>query len=884
MSGARPSEVQVDLSSCDREPIHVPGSIQAHGVLLAVSEPDLTVTHASANAEIVLGASQRCLGRGLAAVVGGEPLAAIRRGMTDCDLGQHPCRIGGFAAPSGRLYDVLAHRHGGALFLEFEPAAERDPTHDRLQDYVAAESDRLDRATTLEGLCVAAAAAVRRLSGFDKVMVYRFDQDWNGTVLAEEGPADMEAYLGLRFPASDIPAQARELYRLNPVRLIPDVGYAPVPVDAAAQAAPPLDLSYAVLRSVSPVHVEYLKNMAVAASMSVSVLRGGRLLGLIACHHRRPRFVPHAVRSACAVLARLLAQLLGASEAWQEAAYGERVNAARARLVKHVGSREHLADALVERAEELLQVVDAEGAALCVDGECRLVGATPPAECISRLAEWLAAAEGPVFHTDWLAGSFPEAAEFRGRASGLLAVTLSSVYRNYLMWFRPEQVQTVRWAGDPSKPVSPSTATDRLHPRRSFQAWAEQVGQRSRPWRPAEVAAAAALREALVDAVLRKAEEAAARAKDHFLAVLSHELRTPLSPVLTAASALEQDPSLSADAREMMRIIRRNVELETRLIDDLLDLTRISKGKLVLNPETLDLHSVISAALEVCDADLHEKGIDVAVAADAAAHHVEGDRIRLQQVLWNLLKNAIKFTPPGGRIDVRTSNENGARVRVEVADTGAGIDPAVLPGIFNAFEQGGRTVTSRYGGLGLGLAIAKTLVEIHRGRISASSRGKGHGATFVVELPTVPPAPTPDAGAAPAGGAAGATPGGAKVRILLVEDHKDTARVMARLLEQLQYEIRTADSLAAARKLVAGYSFDLVISDLGLPDGSGNDLMRELRGTRGMRGIALTGWGMEEDVAQSRDAGFDRHLTKPVDFASLQAAIRAIVAVDRSGG
>ena len=883
MSGVPPSGPEIDLTNCDREAIHVPGSVQPHGVLLALREHDLVITHASANAALIAPPPAPAVGADLRAFLGPEPFDALRRGLPACDGRPLACHAGTIAAPSGTAFDVLAHRQAGSLILEFEPRAPlQGGDAERLEDHLAAATARLERAASVEDLGAATAAAVRRLTGFDKVMLYQFDDDWNGTVLAEDGPPEMDAYLGLRFPASDIPAQARELYRLNPVRLIADVDYAPAPLLASPDAAAPLDLTYAVLRSVSPVHVEYLKNMRVAASMSVSIVRGGRLWGLIACHHRAPRYVPHAVRSACTILAQFVAQLVSSIESRREADYAARVRVVQSQLLKRVAGTDQQVDALADHGDDLLRVAGATGAAVCLNGECRLLGVTPAAEDVSRLGDWLAATGAPpLFHTDWLPGQHADADRYRDRAAGVLAVTLSSVYRNYVMWFRPERVQTVTWAGNPDKPVEPQRDEPRrLHPRKSFAAWTEQVGRRSAPWRPAELDAAASLREALVDAQLRRAEEAAARAKDQFLAVLSHELRTPLSPVLTAASALEYDESLPPGARDIMRMIRRNVELETRLIDDLLDVTRISKGKLVMTPAVVDVHTLVEHTIEVCERDLHEKGIHVTVAATAAAHHVEGDPARLQQVLWNILKNAIKFTPPGGAIAIRTVNQGGGggRVRVEVTDSGAGIDPAVLPHIFNAFEQGGRTVTSRYGGLGLGLAIARTLVELHRGRLTAASAGKGHGATFTVDLPTVPAPAKPAARPKTAGAADDPAAGTPRLRILLVEDHKDTAKVMARLLEQANYEIRTADSIDAARRLVAGHAFDLVISDLGLPDGNGTDLMVELRARHGIKGIALTGWGMEDDVRRSREAGFDRHLTKPVNFQALKAAIREVTA------
>jgi light-regulated signal transduction histidine kinase (bacteriophytochrome)/ActR/RegA family two-component response regulator len=850
----------------------VPGSIQPHGVLLAVRAADRIVTHASANAGRIAAGPGPVVGEPLAGVLTEAVHDTICRGISEC-LTSQLCHVGTTNANGrGERFNILMHCTGDTLVIEFEPTAAQPRSSERLQDLLAQEAELLERTRSIEALCGETCAAVRRLTGFDKVMVYRFDDDWNGTTIAEDAADGMDLYLDLRFPASDIPAQARELYRLNPIRLIADVDYVPVPLDAADGAAAPLDLTHAVLRSVSPIHIEYLKNMGVAASMSVSILRDGRLWGLIACHHRSPHLVPYDVRRACTLLGKLVAQLISSIESRLDAEYATEVRQVQSRMLAQLAGRDDFVEALLDREGDLLRLVDADGVAVCLEGECRLLGKTPAEEEVVGILSHLAP-EGALFKTDWLVEQHPEAERFRDRAAGLLVVTLSSVQRHYLVWFRAESVQTVRWAGNPNKPAYPVDGELRLHPRKSFETWKEQVGRKSRPWRSAELEAALSLREALVDAMLRRAEEGAARAKDQFLAVLSHELRTPLNPVLTVASALEVDPSLSAENREMMRIVRRNVELETRLIDDLLDVTRISKGKLALTVETLDVHTLVERSLEVCERDLSEKGMTVNFTRDAALAYVEGDSARLQQVLWNILRNAIKFTPPGGSISIRTDNPDPRRVRVEITDTGIGIAAELVPNIFNAFEQGDRTVTTRYGGLGLGMAIAKTLVELNGGRISVSSAGKGHGATFAIQLPVVP---SPVAKEVATETTSSAIRGSAKLRILLVEDHKDTARIMARLLEQLDYEIKTADSLAAARKLTAIHSFDLVVSDLGLPDGSGNDLMRELREKYAIKGIALTGWGMEEDVRATVEAGFDRHLTKPINFQSLVSAIREV--------
>jgi len=376
--------------------------------------------------------------------------------------------------------------------------------------------------------------------------------------------------------------------------------------------------------------------------------------------------------------------------------------------------------------------------------------------------------------------------------------------------------------------------------------------------------------QALVEA------ETASRAKDRFLAILSHELRTPLTPVLTALQLLEAG-DLSAESRELISLIRRNVELETRLIDDLLDLTQISRGKLRLQPAPTNLHDKLRSALETVQEEILRKRQQVTLELNAAHPIVNADPARLQQVLWNLLRNAVKFTPENGTITVRTSNLDNQVVRVEVSDTGIGMAPDTVGRIFNPFEQGGNEVTRRFGGLGLGLNICRVLVESHGGKIRAASPGVGQGATFTDDWPTqatvtATTAPSP----APA-----ETPAAPAARVLLVEDHRDTAMLMTRLLKRYGYQVHTADSVASALSAADAQEFDLVVSDIGLPDGSGLDLMPQLRERHSLRGIALSGFGMEEDVARSHTAGFAAHLVKPVDSKQLEQALQRVVSAGK---
>lgn len=366
--------------------------------------------------------------------------------------------------------------------------------------------------------------------------------------------------------------------------------------------------------------------------------------------------------------------------------------------------------------------------------------------------------------------------------------------------------------------------------------------------------------------------EAANAAKDQFLAVLSHELRTPLTPVLLAVDDLSRDKTLSPSLRSVMEMTRRNIELEARLIDDLLDLTRIQRGKLQLHRTAIDAHALLQSSLEICNADIASKKLCISLELGAEHYYVDADPARLQQVFWNLIKNSVKFTPTGGSIIFRSRNgERG--IEVEVEDSGIGIEPDLLHKVFNAFEQGESLRGRRFGGLGLGLAISKNLVEAHGGTIGVRSRGRDLGATFLVTLATVaPPAVAPNDvtnDAEEAGDASG-------LRILLAEDNHDTGTLMRKILERRGYRVDLVTGVEAALTHAQRHVYDLLISDIGLPDGSGLELIERIRHIRPIPGIAMSGFGMDDDIRRSREAGFTEHLTKPVSINKLDEVIKRI--------
>jgi signal transduction histidine kinase/ActR/RegA family two-component response regulator len=365
--------------------------------------------------------------------------------------------------------------------------------------------------------------------------------------------------------------------------------------------------------------------------------------------------------------------------------------------------------------------------------------------------------------------------------------------------------------------------------------------------------------------------EAANRTKDNFLAMLSHELRTPLTPVIAALDGLGSVPTQSEETKAALAMIRRNVELESQLIDDLLDLTRIARDKLQLNFVAMDAHQAITNVAEICRNEAQMGKLRVHLNLRAGAHHVSADPAKFQQIVWNLLKNAIKFTPEGGEISISTTNVTPQIFTLSVRDTGIGIEPDILPRIFDPFEQGNRSFQSRFGGLGLGLAISKSLAQAQGGTLVAQSEGRDHGSTFVLTMNTTPP---PQRWTAPE---QIEPPESRPLRILLVDDHQDTCTALERLLVRRGHLVAAAQSVRSAMETAGRNKFDLVISDIALPDGTGMELMACLRAMSPIRGIAISGFGMNGDIERSLGAGFSEHLVKPIKLEKLEAAIDRVM-------
>lgn len=743
-----------DLTICDREPIHIPGRIQPHGLLLALSEPDLLILQVSANIEQQLGiAPSSLLGQPLSSLLGDHDLAYLRSVLVLDDLEQNPLYVWTVPlSPTQQQFDGVVHRHGGVLILELEPAspaASPAPDFFRLVKLAVA---RLQRAPTLAEFCHAASREVRALTGFDRVMIYRFDADGHGSVIAEAVAEGLEPYLGLHYPASDIPQQARALYLRNWLRLIPSVDYTPAelvpPLTPGTQS--PLDLSYATLRSVSPVHLEYLSNMGVAASMSISIVHEGALWGLIACHHMTPRALPFAIRMACELLGQSVSLQLGAKYQAEMATYHAQLNDVSAQLVQAMAQDSSWRSILLNGRPNLLQFIDATGAALCIDDEIETLGQTPSHHDIRTLVDWLASGpEVEVYATASVSADLPALASCKDVASGVLAVPLAHANGDYLLWFRPEVLQTVSWGGEPTKALVPSEDGLRLSPRKSFARWQQVVGLHAQPWHAAEIAAARELRNAMLSVVLRRAAqltrinidlERSNNELDAFAYIASHDLKEPLRGLHNYAHFLLEDyqDRIDPDGQAKLKTMIRLTQRMDALLDSLLHYSRVGRVELAMQETNLD--QLLREVLDRLTVTLKEQQVQVRIPRPLPV--LRCDRVRLGEVFYNLISNAAKYSTgsqpwleigyhaPGEAAEGRSQAVR--HYTFYVRDNGIGIAEKHFETIFRIFKRlHGREQFG--GGAGVGLTIAKKIIERHSGTIWVESQ-LGVGTTFFFTL------------------------------------------------------------------------------------------------------------------------------------------------------
>ncbi|MBF2025266.1 MAG: GAF domain-containing protein [Oscillatoriales cyanobacterium C42_A2020_001] len=738
---------EINLTSLKQPPIHVLTQIQPHGVLLVLQEPELTILQVSRNSSTALGISaDQLLGRSLDAILDPFQLDRLQVGLAYNNLDLiNPSKI--WVRRKGddyQVFDAVFHRSAdNFLVLELEPALTQENIPFLSFYHLARASiNQLETTSSLRDFCHIIVQEVRNVTGFDRVMLYKFDDDGHGEVLAEEKLDEMESYLGLHFPESDIPQPARKMFVSNWIRVIPDAHAEPVDLLPATNPVThqPVDLTLSILRSPFSCHMEYLHNMGVGSSLTISLMKDQKLWGLIACHHRTPKYVPYELRKACEFLGRVIFAEISTREEAADYSYRTMLTRVQSALIEQMSEADNFIDGLIQHEPNLLDLTEATGAAVCLNGKWTMLGRTPTEEELNYLLQWLAkTVEDDVFYTDSLPLVYSDAQRYKEVASGLLAIPISK--RSYVLWFRPEVIQTVNWGGDPNHAyeLKQSDNQARLCPRKSFSLWKETVRLKSLPWKPVEVQASLELRKAIVNIVLRQAEELALLAQDlersnaelrKFAYVASHDLQEPLNQVANYVQLLEMryHDRLDQDASEFIDFAVEGVSLMQTLIDDVLAYSKVDlKG---IEWELTEVERALNQALNNLRGRIAETE---AVITYDSMPTIVSDGTQLMQLFQNLIGNAIKFQkkdePPHIHIGVQRQDDAWL---FSVQDNGIGIAPQYRDRIFVIFQR--LHTRDEYPGSGMGLAICKKIAECHRGRIWVESE-PGNGATFYFTIP-----------------------------------------------------------------------------------------------------------------------------------------------------
>ena len=740
----KPQDFEQLLANCADEPIRFPGAIQPHGVLLTLSEPDLKIIQVSANVATLFNRTpEALLGQPLHSLIGPEHAQAVQA-MAELNtfIDAPPLHV----TLNGAEFEGLLHRHQNVLVLEFEPHLkdfQPRALNGRTSD-LGKMLRRLQSAKTLAALYDISVTEIQAMTGYDRVLIYRFEEEGHGQVIAEASAPSMELFNGLFFPASDIPEQARELYRTNWLRIIPNADYTPVPLvpKLRPDTGEPLDLSFATLRSVSPIHCQYMQNMGVLSSMSISLMKGDKLWGLISCGNRTPLLVPNELRTACQTIGQVLSLQISAMEALDLSHQREEKVEALAQLDKAMKASDHnVFDGLAKQPRLLMDLTLAGGVAIIEDKQLHRYGNCPEPAQIRALHKWLQASGEPVFASHNLASVYPPAAEFQQVASGVLAMGLPKPVDNGVLWFRPEVKENINWSGDPKKPLDleNSDAGMRLRPRTSFEIWKVEMAGISTKWSHGDLFAANDLRRSALENDLARQverEQQAVRARDDLVAVVSHDLRNPMTVISMLCGMMQK--AFSSDGAHTSRRISTAIDTMQQatarmntLLEDLLDTSKIDAGRYTITPQPLEVGHIFEEAQSLLTPLALDKDISISFEADPDLR-IHADPERLFQVLSNLVGNAIKFTPRLGTVGVHATTV-GDEIVFTVRDSGEGIPKEHLPHVFDRYwtvKEGNPT------GTGLGLYITQGIVEAHGGRIVAESE-PGQGSEFRFTVPRV---------------------------------------------------------------------------------------------------------------------------------------------------
>jgi light-regulated signal transduction histidine kinase (bacteriophytochrome)/FixJ family two-component response regulator len=893
---------EVDLSNCDREAIHLPGFIQPHGVLLVLQEPDFTILQASNNTEEFFGiAVNDLIGQPLKVLFSHRQIEEIKLFLAQPENSNlcSPILIKKIKNKIHK-FNCYLHRNEPAIVLELEKLEGKTASSSEFYNLLKQSIAKIKKTSNFQQVTQLIVKEIREITGYDRVMIYRFEPDGTGVVIAEDKDAKVtDSYLDLHYPASDIPKQARKLYSENWLRLIVDFNYQPVEIIPRINPLTdlPTDLSFSFLRSISPIHIEYGKNMGTAGSLTISLMDDKKLWGLIVCHHYSAKNLPTKIRNYCELLGQLLSLDLVNYQEREAEEYQERIQLIQNQIKESLNlKKDSLASAFQQNSQKILDLVKAQGAAIYIDGEITLIGETPSRDEITELIAWfLTSNEKELFFTNSLAQIYPPARQFKAQASGLLAISVFIERTSYhIFWFRPELIYTVSWGGDPHKPVMVSDDGDlRLSPRRSFELWKEAVREKSLPWQQIEIDAANQLRNTLLlaalafsQAALQQAAERAEianRAKSEFLSRVSHELRTPLNAILGYTQLMNRNSSLSPQQKEYVEIINRSGEHLLGLINDVLEMSKIEAGQQRLNHNAFDLFFLLNSIEKTFQLKASAKALELIFErAPDVPQFIVTDEGKLRQVLFNLLDNGIKFTE-NGLIKVQIKNQVSERENVEtlltegechaplrcgllftVEDTGPGMSESELQVLFNPFVQTQAGLQSMQG-TGLGLPISQQFIQLMGGELTVKSV-LGSGSIFSFDIVVDLADPGEIDSSIYNQRVIALKPNQPDHRILIVEDIEDNRRLLFELLSNVGFDVKTAENGREAITLWQQWQPNLILMDMLMPILSGSEATQQIKATaQGQKTviIAITANAFADDKAEALKVGCDDFITKP---------------------
>lgn len=881
-----------DFDRCEDEPIHQPEAIQGYGYLFAVDPEtgEIKIHSTNVNSLINMHGKTDLVGENLYNYFNYElvPQKFITDSYYRAKQGnlRLPLELrlneACVADPGHRDFHAVVFPSDGMMIIEIEPASQFKEIVTARQFgkiYATNIAPTFQSLKDVSEVTQAIAEIIKHLTNFERVVVYRFNADGSGTVISEAKVDDLPSYRDFYYPATDIPAQARELYRKNWIRLNPDVDVPPISLTPSIRESgrKPIDLSQSILRAMSPIHVQYIRNQGLKSSMSISLINHDKLWGLISCHHRQSHYIPQNIRMECESLGHLFGWQIYAKQEEVERRLKSKTDQTIDWLIEGLHESDGIIGVFKKYEKDVLDLMGASGFVLCTGEESLTIGQTPSPAAIQKIAMKAREIKNDEnFCTENIKNEIDVTDESLNGACGSLVIPLLAQKDYFTVWFRPETVSTIKWAGNPNEKVADAPKKERLSPRNSFQLHEQIITGQSLPWTGSDIEVAERfnkifLRHALKKKIEMEADitklEARDQVKNEFLATLAHELRNPLSPITNAVSILQMSRNES-QKQTAYEIIERQLKHMVHLVDDLLDVSRITRGKVLMNMEKIQLRKILENAIEISGPLIKEKNHTLTFEPGDEDVYVNGDFTRLSQCFGNVLNNAAKYTDPNGKINVSVA-VTASEVVVSISDNGVGIPPTHLNRVFDMFSQVDANSTQTRGGLGIGLTLAKSLIGIHNGSIAVHSPGVNQGSTFDITLPRVSENNQADETLS-ADAQETYTPQSKK--ILVVEDNPDIAKLLSMLLTLKNHEVVVCGGAQEALEKFASIRPDLALLDIGLPGIDGLELCRRLKKMDEAKDtvfVAQTGWGQQEDRERSKMAGFDYHLVKPVDNAAL---------------